>query len=86
MFCKRTKEFLSQQGIEFEERDVSQDDAALDELQQRGLMTTPVTLIDGEVVVGFDRAKLVKLLGLDEAPRKAAFNPHVIPSTPTRCS
>ncbi|HTG62968.1 MAG TPA: glutaredoxin family protein [Terriglobia bacterium] len=68
MFCKRTKEFLSQQGIEFEERDVSQDDAALDELQQRGLMTTPVTLIDGEVVVGFDRAKLVKLLGLDEAP------------------
>ena len=65
MFCKRTKEFLSQQGIEFEERDVSKDDAALDELQQRGLMTTPVTLIDGEVVVGFDRAKLVKLLGLD---------------------
>ena len=51
MFCKRTKEFLSQQGIEFEERDVSQDEAALDELQQRGLMTTPVTLIDGEAVV-----------------------------------
>ena len=68
MFCRRTKESLSQRGIEFEERDVSQDEAALDELQQRGLMTTPVTLIDGEAVVGFDRAKLVKLLGLDEAP------------------
>ena len=53
MFCKRTKEFLSQKGIEFEERDVSKDEAALDELQQRGLMTTPVTLIDGEAVVGF---------------------------------
>jgi len=65
MFCKRTKEFLSQQGIEFEERDVSKDEAALDELQQGHLMTTPVTLIDGEAVVGFDRAKLVKLLGLD---------------------
>ena len=64
MFCKRTKEFLSQQGIEFEERDVSQDEAALIELQQRGLMTTPVTLIDGEAVVGFDRTKLIKLLGL----------------------
>ena len=67
MFCKRAKEFLSQQGIEFEERDVSKDEAALDELQQLGLMTTPVTLIGGEAVVGFDRAKLVKLLGLDEA-------------------
>ena len=44
---------------------VSKDEAALTELQQRGLMTTPVTLIDGEAVVGFDRAKLVKLLGLD---------------------
>lgn len=65
MFCERTKEFLSQQGIKFEDRDVSKDEAALDELQQRGLMTTPVTLIDGETVVGFDRAKLVKLLGLD---------------------
>lgn len=64
MFCKRTKEFLSQNGVAFEERDVSQDEAALDELQKLGLMTTPVTLIDGAVVVGFDRKKLSALLGL----------------------
>ncbi len=65
MFCNRTKEFLSQKGIEFEERDVSKDEAALQELQKRGLMTTPVTLIDDHAVVGFDRAKLAKLLGLE---------------------
>ncbi len=65
MFCNRTKEFLSQKGIEFQERDVSKDEAALEELQKRGLMTTPVTLIDGDAVVGFDRAKLAKLLGLE---------------------
>ena len=64
MFCNRTKEFLSQHGIAFEERDVSRDEAALDGLQKRGLMTTPVTLIDDEAVVGFDRAKLAKLLGI----------------------
>ncbi len=64
MFCSRTKEFLSQHGIVFEERDVSSDDAALDELQKRGLMTTPVTLIYDKVVVGFDRAKLAELLGI----------------------
>jgi glutaredoxin len=62
MFCNRTKGFLSQDGIAFEERDVSKDEAALNELQKRGLMTTPVTLIGDEVVVGFDRAKLAKLL------------------------
>lgn len=65
MFCDRTKEFLSRNGIAFEERNVSQDETALDELQKRGLMTTPVTLIDNEAVVGFDQARLAKLLGLD---------------------
>jgi len=64
MFCQRTKEFLSQKAIPFEEKDVSKDAAALEELQQRRLMTTPVTLIDDEVVVGFDQKKLEILLGL----------------------
>ena len=64
MFCNRTKEFLSQHAIRFEERDVSSNEAALDELQKRGLMTTPVILVDDEVVVGFDRSKLVRLLGV----------------------
>jgi hypothetical protein len=29
-----------------------------------GFRATPVTLVDGEAVVGFDREKLQKLLGL----------------------
>ena len=62
MFCNRTKEFLSHKGIAFEERDVSTDDAALEELQKRGLMTTPVTFVDDQVVVGFDQKKLSALL------------------------
>jgi hypothetical protein len=31
-------------------------------------MTTPVTVVDGEVVIGFDRAKLEKLLPHDTQP------------------
>lgn len=64
MFCNRTKEFLSQKGVAFEERDITKDESALEELQNRGLMTTPVTLVDEEVVVGFDVKKLSSLLGL----------------------
>lgn len=64
MFCNRTKEFLSRNGIQFTERDVSTDESALEELQTRGLMTTPVTLIDGEAVVGFDKDKLSAMLNL----------------------
>jgi pseudouridine-5'-phosphate glycosidase len=31
-------------------------------LKKLGVMTTPVTVIDGEIVVGFDQAKLEQLL------------------------
>ena len=57
------KEFLSQRGIEFTERDVAQDESALADLEQLGVFTTPVTVIAGEVVVGFDRLQLERLLG-----------------------
>lgn len=56
------KEFLSQRDVPFVERDVAQDETALAELEALGVMTTPVTLIDDEVVVGFDRERLNVLL------------------------
>jgi len=62
MFCAKVKEFLSQNKIEFVDRNIVGDEAALAELEKLGYMTTPVTVIDGQVVVGFDRDKLEKLL------------------------
>ena len=59
------KEFLSQNKINFADRNVAMDETALSELEKIGYMTTPVTLIDGEVVVGFDVPKLRTLLQLD---------------------
>jgi glutaredoxin 3 len=56
------KEFLSRKGVQFKEHDVTADAAALADLEKLGYMTTPVTLIDGEAVVGFDRARLEQLL------------------------
>lgn len=62
MFCGKVKEFLSQNKIDFIDRNVAADETALAELEKLGYMTTPVTVVDGEVVVGFDRAELEKLL------------------------
>ena len=56
------KEFLSQRGIPYVERDVATDEQALGELEALGYLTTPVLKIDGEVVVGFDRKRLEALL------------------------
>ena len=58
MFCDRAKEFLSRKGVAFQVRDITQDDGAMEELQALGYMTTPVLVIDGEVIVGFDQAKI----------------------------
>ena len=62
MFCAKVKEFLSQNKIEYSERNIAADESALAELEGLGFMTTPVTVVDGEVVIGFDRAKLETLL------------------------
>ncbi|HZK67085.1 MAG TPA: glutaredoxin domain-containing protein [Chloroflexota bacterium] len=57
------KEFLSQRNIPFVERDILQDETAIEELSELGYMTTPVVKVDGEVVVGFNRGRLEELLG-----------------------
>jgi hypothetical protein len=36
------KEFLSQRNVPFVERDIAQDETALAELEQLGVMTTPL--------------------------------------------
>ena len=62
MFCESVKEFLSQRGVPFVERDVTRDISALDALRVLGVLTTPVTVINDQVVVGFDQARLTTLL------------------------
>jgi len=53
--------------VSFTLKDIRADQAALQELVKLGFRATPVTLIDGEAVVGFDadsRQKIQNLLGL----------------------
>ena len=64
MSCEREKEFLSQKGILFTAKNIREDPTALAEFQRLGYQATPVTIIDGDVVVGFDRGKIERLLGL----------------------
>jgi glutaredoxin 3 len=56
------KEFLSQRGVPYTEKDVSRDPKAASELQQLGQRGVPVILVDGHMVVGFDRVQLERLL------------------------
>jgi S1-C subfamily serine protease len=63
------KEFLSQRGIAFEEHDVSYDRNAAQELiSKTGQMGVPVTVIDGQTIVGFDRARLDEVINQRQQP------------------
>jgi S1-C subfamily serine protease len=49
--------------VKFTEQDVSRDEKAAEEMVRvSGQMGVPVTVIDGQVVVGFDRGRLQTLL------------------------
>ena len=62
MFCNQAKEYLSQKGIRFQERDIAQDSSALADLKKLGYMTTPVIVINGSIIVGFDADKIDQAL------------------------
>ena len=47
------------------EKNVRADKAALKELIGMGYQSTPVTIVDGEAVVGFDQIKIMELIGIE---------------------
>jgi len=68
------KEFLSQRGIGFQERDVSRNPAYAQELMNNtGQMGVPVTIINRQAVIGVDRAQLEQLLTQTQAGQPPSF-------------
>lgn len=63
-YCRQAKAYLQQRGIPFTEYDVSRDrEAAMRMVQVSGQQGVPVLMIDGQVVVGFNRPLIDQLLG-----------------------
>lgn len=60
------KEFLSIKGVPFKSYDISKDKDVLDRMLQLtgGKRATPVITVDENVIIGFDRGKLQRLLGI----------------------
>jgi len=64
-FCNAAKRYFREKGIQFKDIDVSRDAAAARDMVKRsGQMGVPVIDIGGKIVVGFDRAKIDRYLGL----------------------
>jgi len=62
-YCHQAKRFLASRGVAFKEYDISTDPGADREVRRlTGQMGVPVIVIDGQVVIGFDRPRLESLL------------------------
>lgn len=64
-WCRVAKDYLKQKEIPFKNIDVSRDvSAARDMVRRTGQMGVPVVLINNRPVVGFDKSKIDRLLGI----------------------
>ncbi len=64
-WCIRVKQFLKENNVEFQDFDVgSIEAAAQDMIKKSGQMGVPVLDIDGQIIVGFDKEKIKKALGI----------------------
>jgi len=62
--CLQEKAWLKENGVEFEERNLSLNRDYIDDLLNAGARSTPVTFVGDEMVIGFDRERLSSLLNL----------------------
>ncbi len=63
VYCKTLKEYLKSHNFDFEDIDVSKDGKQLEiMIKDSGQMGVPVVDIDGEIIIGFDKAKIDKIL------------------------
>ena len=62
-FCHMSKEYFKANDIKYDEKDVSRDRKAVEEMiHKSGQLGVPVIDIDGQIVVGFNQPRLAELL------------------------
>ena len=64
-WCKKTKQFLEDNSISYQNVDVTTDNAGREEMVNKtGQLSVPVVDIDGEISVGYDENWLKNKLNL----------------------
>lgn len=62
-YCVMAKDFFKSKGLEYQDINVAEDQVAFQEMVKKsGQMGVPVIDIDGNIVKGFDRLEIEKLI------------------------
>jgi glutaredoxin 3 len=62
-YCRMAKDYLRENGVQFVERDVNSDPEAQRDMARMKATGVPVIVVDDQVIMGFDKARLDSLLG-----------------------
>jgi glutaredoxin len=62
-YCAKAREYLGQRGLQWREIDITGSAAANSEFEQKGGVGTPLILVDGSVVQGFNAQRMDAVLG-----------------------
>ncbi len=66
-FCHMAKDFFKEKNVEFTDFNVAEDNTKRQEMiQKSGQMGVPVIQIDNNLIIGFNKPKIVELLGIKE--------------------
>jgi glutaredoxin 3 len=66
-FCHMAKDYFTSKGFPYEDFDVSTNlEKRKEMIEKSGQMGVPVILIDGKLIVGFNKPKIMELLGIKE--------------------
>lgn len=64
-WCIKVKEYLRENKVSFNEKDINSDrNAAIEMMSKSGQGGVPVLDIDGKIIVGFDKENIDKALSL----------------------
>ena len=64
-YCHMAKDFFKEKNVPYTEYDVAADNAKRQEvIEKSGQMGVPVIIIGDDLVIGFNKPKIIELLGL----------------------
>ena len=67
-WCKKVKQLLNDNAVKYQEINVAEDKAAREEMANTThQLAIPATVIDGDVVIGFNEKMLKEKLGIKQA-------------------
>lgn len=65
VYCVKVKDYFKKHGVKFTDYDVSKNQKYAEEMVKKsGQMGVPVVLMGNQVIVGFDKAKIDRILNL----------------------